>query len=195
MQFDQVSKYKPYGTWSFSNLLIMNSSCGSSTAIPHTSFCHALRTVPHRTSTMQHLSFYFLPQHLTSPNRGKKTAFPWSPIPHKGFTKSSKWRGCYAPSIPQHEYAVKHAIRQQKLFTFYCTWCGPASGFHKAVSVYHTWLSNNPVVGQTQLYPEDITQEILYWSSLCTSLPSYSFPLPNFALFVFSLFYYLYTTL
>lgn len=86
----------------------------------------------------------------------------------------------------------KTCYKTTKALYFYCTLCGPASGFHKAVSVYHTWLSNNPVVGQTQLYPEDRTGEILCWSSLYRSLSSHSSLSPNFALFVYSL-YYLYT--
>lgn len=86
----------------------------------------------------------------------------------------------------------KTCYKTTKALYFYCTLCGPASGFHKAVSVYHTWLSNNPVVGQTQLYPEDRTPEILYWSRQYTSL-SYRFSLfPNLTPFVLSL-YYIYT--
>lgn len=97
----------------------------------------------------------------------------------------------------------KHAMRRQwlhmdvacsktcykttKVLYFYCTLCGPASGFHKAVSVYHTWLSNNPVVGQTQAYPQDITPELLYRSNLYTSLSSLSL---DFTYFVFLPYYY-----
>lgn len=86
----------------------------------------------------------------------------------------------------------KTCYKTTKALYFYYTLCGPASGFHKAVSVYHTWLSNNPVVGQTQLYPEDITPEILCWSSLYMSRSFQSSLSPNFTLFVLSL-YYLYT--
>lgn len=85
----------------------------------------------------------------------------------------------------------KTCYKTTKALYFYCTLCGPASGFHKAVSVYHTWLSNNPVVGQTQLYPEDITPEILRWSSLHMSFPSRSSLSPDFTLFVFPLYYLL----
>lgn len=88
----------------------------------------------------------------------------------------------------------KTCYKTTKALYFYCTLCGHAFGFHKAVSVYHTWLSNNPVVGQTQLHPEDISQETLCWSSLYTSLSSQSSLTSNFTLFVLSL-YYLYTTL
>lgn len=77
--------------------------------------------------------------------------------------------------------AVKHAIRQQKHFTFTAL----CVALPLALSVCHTWLSNNPVVGQTQLYPEDI--------SLYMALFSCHFLFPNFPLFVLSL-YYIYTT-
>lgn len=78
----------------------------------------------------------------------------------------------------------KTCYKTTQALHFYCTWCGPASGFHKAVSVYHTWLSNNPVVGQTQLYPEDRTPENPRWSSLYTSLFSQSPLSPISTLFV-----------
>ena len=93
---------------------------------------------------------------------------------------SSVWKRSNAPSIPQYGYAVKHAIRQLK--QFYCTLCGPASGFQKAVSVYHTWLSNNPVVGQTTVTWRYISRNLALVKSIRPSLPTLPFLLIYFSL-------------
>lgn len=50
--------------------------------------------------------------------RKGKIVLPWCPIRCRGSTKPSKWKRCYAPSTAQFGYAVKHAIRQQRHFTF-----------------------------------------------------------------------------
>lgn len=69
---------------------------------------------------------------------------------------------------------LKTCYTTTKALYFYCK--SPASGFHKAVSVYHTWLSNNNVIQQTPPYPEDITQEIgAGQASIRRSLPTLPF--------------------
>lgn len=81
----------------------------------------------------------------------------------------------------------KTCYKTTKALCSCCTLCGPASGFHKAVSVYHTWLSNNPVVGQTQLYPADTTPH-----KSCAgqaSIHPQPFSSFHFVFFVFSLNY------
>lgn len=71
-------------------------------------------------------------------------------------------------------WILKTCYTTTKALYFYCK--SPASGFHKAVSVYHTWLSNNNVVQQTPPYPEDITQEIgAGQASIHRSLPTLPF--------------------
>lgn len=85
---------------------------------------------------------------------------PWSPIPQKGFKKVLQMKRMLCTIDTSIRMCCKTCYKTTKALYFHCTLCGPASGFHKAVSVYHTWLSNNPVVGQTQLYPEGITPGI-----------------------------------
>ena len=53
--------------------------------------------------------------------------------------------------------ACNKTVYKKHCTLFYGTFCGPASVFHEAVSICHTWLSNNPVVGQTKQNPGDIT--------------------------------------
>lgn len=123
------------------DLLIMNCSSGSSTLFMPCSSYWAAKCLQYNGSVRT--------EHFPTATLNFTKNFPWSSVLQKGFKKSSEWKGCYASSIALYGYAVKHAIRQQKCFTFYCTLRGPASGFHKAVSAYHTWLSDNPVVGHT----------------------------------------------
>lgn len=106
----------------------------------------------------------------------RKTAFPSSPIYQQCFKKSSKWKGmlCTFNASIWMCCILKTCYTTTKALYFYCK--SPASGFHKAVSVYHTWLSNNNVVQQTPPYPEDITQEIgAGQASIHRSLPTLPF--------------------
>lgn len=111
-------------------------------------------------------------------NTENQTAFPWRTVPQKGFKTSAKWKACYGPSISQFGCAVKHAIRQLKHLAFTALCVAVPLAFHKAVSVYHTWLGNNPVVGQTT-NPEDMAPKSQCKSGFYTSLfLSLSFKLP-----------------
>ena len=62
--------------------------------------------------------------------------------------------------------ACNKTVYKKHCTLFYGTFCGPASVFHEAVSICHTWLSNNPVVGQTKQNPGDITLKTFCWSIL-----------------------------
>lgn len=146
---------------------------------------HALLTELQSTST--NISFCNIKLYKTEE---KKAAFPLSPIPQKCFKRATE-KGMLCAINTSIWICCKTCYKTTKALYFYCTLCGPASGFHKAVSVYHTWLSNNPVVGQTQLYPQDITPATYAGQvSIHPSLPA----LPFFTLFVLLL-YHLYTTL